>query len=291
LLQGFTNFLSRGSTAIGVAAIAIGGLVLGIKAYNMILGISKLIQLTWAAATGVATVAQKGLNLAMRANPIGIIITLVAGLVAALIWFFTKTELGQKIWAGFVEFVTRSMEKIGEFFKFLFTEFFPGLWKRMIEGFQTGWKKFTDFFLGVLEGIGQFFKNIVNSWIFIFESFVNGIISALNWLIRQANRLRIDVPSTPFNRAFTIGFNLPELSKLNLPRLADGGIVNRETLSIIGEAGPEAVVPLDKMGSMGATYNITVNAGFGSDGPQIAEQIVRLVRRYERNSGPVFARA
>jgi hypothetical protein len=41
--------------------------------------------------------------------------------------------------------------------------------------------------------------------------------------------------------------------------LATGGIVTSPTLSLIGEAGPEAVIPLSKMGSMGS--NITVNVG------------------------------
>jgi TP901 family phage tail tape measure protein len=58
----------------------------------------------WAAATNVAALAQKGLNLAMRANPIGLIITAVGLLVGALVWFFTRTEVGQKIvqaaWSG-----------------------------------------------------------------------------------------------------------------------------------------------------------------------------------------------
>lgn len=55
-------------------------------------------------ATKAAAVGQRILNLAMKANPIGIIITLIAGLVAGLVWFFTKTKVGKKIitvaWAG-----------------------------------------------------------------------------------------------------------------------------------------------------------------------------------------------
>jgi len=168
----------------------------------------------------------------------------------------------------------------------------PGIWQSMVKFFTDGWDKFKDFFFKALGAIGDFFKGIINGWIGLFENFVNGIIRGLNWVIRQANRFRINVPSTPFGPGFTIGFNLAELSNIQLPRLAEGGIVNRETLAIIGEAGPEAVIPLDKMNGMGgATYNITVNAGFGTNGPEVAEQIVRLVRRYERNSGPVFARA
>jgi hypothetical protein len=42
--------------------------------------------------------------------------------------------------------------------------------------------------------------------------------------------------------------------------LATGGIVTSPTLSLIGEAGPEAVIPLSKMGAMGGS-NITINVG------------------------------
>lgn len=72
---------------------------------------------------------------------------------------------------------------------------------------------------------------------------------------------------------------------------ANGGIVNRPTLGLVGEAGPEAIIPLNKAGSMGATYNITVNAGMGTNGAQVGEAIVNAIQRYERQSGPVFARA
>jgi len=72
---------------------------------------------------------------------------------------------------------------------------------------------------------------------------------------------------------------------------AKGGIVTGPVLGMIGEAGPEAIIPLNKARGLGGTYNITVNAGMGSDGQRIGEQIVKEIRRYERLSGPVFARA
>lgn len=76
-----------------------------------------------------------------------------------------------------------------------------------------------------------------------------------------------------------------------MPAFANGGIVNRPTVAMIGEAGPEAVVPLSRMGKSGGTYNITVNAGMGADGNAIGKQIVDAIKRYERASGPVFASA
>jgi hypothetical protein len=83
------------------------------------------------------------------------------------------------------------------------------------------------------------------------------------------------------------------LNKLaRIPAMAAGGIVTGPTLALIGEAGPEAVVPLSgRNAGMGTTYNLTVNAGMGADGAVIGREIVDAIKRYERVSGPVFASA
>jgi len=85
----------------------------------------------------------------------------------------------------------------------------------------------------------------------------------------------------------TSGFGLNRFS-----RLAKGGVVLGPTNALIGEAGPEAVVPLSKAGNFGGgTYNIVVNAGIGTNGAQVGQQIVEAIKKYERTSGQVFARA
>jgi hypothetical protein len=75
-------------------------------------------------------------------------------------------------------------------------------------------------------------------------------------------------------------------------RFAKGGIALGPTAGIIGEAGPEMVVPLSGANSvgMGGTYNITVNAGIGTNGAQVGREIVEAIRKYERSSGQVFVR-
>jgi|694.fasta_scaffold122851_1 hypothetical protein len=74
-------------------------------------------------------------------------------------------------------------------------------------------------------------------------------------------------------------------------RMAKGGIVTGPTNALIGEAGPEAVIPLSgKNAGMGSTYNITVNAGIGTNGAQVGRDIVEAIRKYERSSGQVFVR-
>jgi hypothetical protein len=67
----------------------------------------------------------------------------------------------------------------------------------------------------------------------------------------------------------------------NLPRMAAGGVVTGPTLALIGEAGPEAVVPLSRGGGMGGNViNITVT----SADPQA---VVEALRRYTRANGPL----
>ena len=67
----------------------------------------------------------------------------------------------------------------------------------------------------------------------------------------------------------------------NLPRMAAGGVVTGPTLALIGEAGPEAVIPLDRAGGMGGNVvNVTVT----SADPQA---VVEALRRYTRANGPL----
>jgi hypothetical protein len=75
-----------------------------------------------------------------------------------------------------------------------------------------------------------------------------------------------------------------------VPAMANGGIVTGPTLALIGEAGPEAVIPLDRAGGMGG-INITVNAGLVSTPDQIGQEIIQAIQKAQRRSGPVFAPA
>jgi phage-related minor tail protein len=63
--------------------------------------------------------------------------------------------------------------------------------------------------------------------------------------------------------------------------MANGGIVTSPTLAVIGEAGPEAVVPLDRMGSIGGN-NVTINVNGGD--PQA---VVDALRRYMYQNGTI----
>ena len=76
------------------------------------------------------------------------------------------------------------------------------------------------------------------------------------------------------------GFSVPQI-----PMLAEGGIVTGPTLAMIGEAGPEAVIPLNRAGGVGATYNITVQGGVGTSA-EIGRAVVDAIKAYNRQNGP-----
>lgn len=80
---------------------------------------------------------------------------------------------------------------------------------------------------------------------------------------------------------------------------ANGGRVTGGMPYLVGEMGPEIfqpgrggnIVPNDKLAGGGTSIVINVTAGMGTNGAQVGEQIVNAIKRYERTSGPVFAKA
>jgi hypothetical protein len=87
---------------------------------------------------------------------------------------------------------------------------------------------------------------------------------------------------------------------LSTMALAAGGFVQQPVNAIVGEAGPEVVMPLDRFENLLNTsnrqpsvnqYEITINAGIGSDPVTIGRYVTDAIKRYESVSGKVFASA
>jgi len=67
---------------------------------------------------------------------------------------------------------------------------------------------------------------------------------------------------------------------------ADGGVVTSPMMGLVGEAGSEAIIPLDRLGEFGGqTINITINAGMGTDPAKLGDEIVDVLTRYQRRNG------
>lgn len=118
-------------------------------------------------------------------------------------------------------------------------------------------------FTGTVDAI----KTAVNAYMGIYKGLFNAIAKAWNNTI---GRLSFKIPGWVPGIGGK-GFDVP-----NIPELANGGIVNSPTLALIGEAGPEAVVPLDRMSQMGGgPVNIYVNGG---DPNAVVEALKKYVR-------------
>jgi hypothetical protein len=108
---------------------------------------------------------------------------------------------------------------------------------------------------------------------------LNKAIDALNSLIRGAVGVSKYLgPVGAVIGATGKGFEIP-----HIPALAQGGIVQSATLALIGEAGPEAVIPLDRMDSMGGGVNITIQTGVG-DPVAIGREVKRVMDAYARRA-------
>ncbi len=161
--------------------------------------------------------------------------------------------------------------------------------KAVFEGdFSEAWNIVKDIASNMLDEGARLGENLLNgimdgleavggAIIGLGESLAGAIVDAVKWAV---NNIVID----PINSAVSAAvdtldvilgptINFPTVDSL-IPRLAEGGIVTGPTLALIGEAGPEAVVPLDGSHSMGGTNYITINVT-GVSGEEVVNAIKR----------------
>lgn len=99
---------------------------------------------------------------------------------------------------------------------------------------------------GAWEAAKKVVKDVVNGILAAVESMANGVVNAVNTMIRALNGLHFDIPEwVPVLGGKAFGFNIGEISAVHIPRLANGGITTGSTFANIGEAGREAVLPLE----------------------------------------------
>ena len=112
---------------------------------------------------------------------------------------------------------------------------------------------------------------------------LGSFMQAVNALHPNSRALRSDTPVLAARKQFPKLY--AEYKKAGLA-LAAGGIVTRPVQALLGEKGPEAIIPLGRSQGLGSTeINITVNAGMGTDGQMVGNQIVQALKQYERVNG------
>ena len=115
------------------------------------------------------------------------------------------------------------------------------------ENIKTKWSEAKEWFSTNVTGpIAEAARGFANGVIGVFEGIANGAISGVNKIITSINKISFDVPDwVPVIGGKQFGFNIPKFTAaVKLPRLAAGGVVTSPTRALIGERGPEAIVPL-----------------------------------------------
>lgn len=248
MLKSITPFITQHSDAIGKVMMVVGGLAGAVLAVNAAFKI-------WEATTKAFTIVQTALNVVLNMNPIGAVIIAVTALVAAIVLAYQHSEK--------------------------FRDIVNGAWQMVKEtvGTVVDWlKEAMDFVSNLFENAGKIIMTGFKIYFGVIKAEINGVISLVNLAIRALNNIHFTVPSwIPGLGGKSFGVSLPQI-----PMLADGGIVTKPTIAMIGEAGPEAVVPLNK--GFGSGVNVVINVHGSVVQEQdlavsVRDQIAILMRR------------
>lgn len=91
---------------------------------------------------------------------------------------------------------------------------------------QGDWQRVWDGFAEVIDGVAGVIKAIINNVIGIIEGMANAVVAAINTMIRAINTINFTVPDwIPGVGGNSVGFNIPEVNKVSIPRLADGAVI------------------------------------------------------------------
>lgn len=193
------------------------------------------------------------------------------------------------IWSG----ITSTFSGVRSFFSDMFTSAYNavrGVWSGITGFFSNAWSVVKNTFSGVVSwikstflgawssawnGVKNAFSNIANGIGNAFKAPINFIIDIINKFIEGLNHIKVPdwVPAVGGK-----GINIPKI-----PKLARGGLVSGATIAMIGEAGREAVLPLDrntgwmdelaaKIGGNGGSVNLLLQID-GKDIPFSAEVV------------------
>lgn len=230
----------------------------------------KELKTVWEAASkGGATLANasKLLTVKFLAISAAIAVAVAIGVLIYKNWDKIKAkavELGAKIsevWGNIKTGVSEAVANLVSAFQSnfpLLSAYLSGWWKSVSaawENVKAIFANIIDFVQNVFAGnwsaawdnIVAIFGNVFGMIVNLAKAPINGVISAINWVLEKINSISVTIPDwVPGVGGKTLGFNIP-----TIPALAAGGIATAPTLAQIGEGGePEAVLPLSKLAAL-----------------------------------------
>ena len=255
------------AAGIATAVAAYKAYKVAITAYNAVMAVYKVV--TAASATGTFTLAgaMTALNLPVLAVVAAIGLAVAAGILIYKNWDKIKAkavELGAKIsevWGNIKTGVSEAVANLVSAFQSnfpLLSAYLSGWWESVSaawENVKAIFANIIDFVQNVFAGnwsaawdnIVAIFGNVFGMIVNLAKAPINGVISAINWVLEKINSISVTIPDwVPGVGGKTLGFNIP-----TIPALAAGGIATAPTLAQIGEGGePEAVLPLSKLAAL-----------------------------------------
>ena len=230
----------------------------------------KELKTVWEAASkGGATLANasKLLTVKFLAISAAIAVAVAIGVLIYKNWDKIKAkavELGAKIsevWGNIKTGVSEAVANLVSAFQSnfpLLSAYLSGWWESVSaawENVKAIFANIIDFVQNVFAGnwsaawdnIVAIFGNVFGMIVNLAKAPINGVISAINWVLEKINSISVTIPDwVPGVGGKTLGFNIP-----TIPALAAGGIATAPTLAQIGEGGePEAVLPLSKLAAL-----------------------------------------
>ena len=265
ILDRIGNWISEHKPFVEDFTLVLGSFALAWGAVSLATNIGTLAMGSWSVVSGIASVATTALGTAFDflKTKTGMI-TLAIGTVIAVgvilykhwdeikakaieVWDSIKEKFNQfKEWLGNV-FITDWSQKFG-FLGDIINAYLANI-RNVFDSVKRIFGGIIDFIAGVFtgnwkrawQGVQDIFGGIMNGLQAIVKAPLNGVIGLINAAISGLNKIQlpsIDIPF--FGEVGGWGFNIGKI-----PYLAKGGIIDNPTLAMVGEAGKEAVVPLE----------------------------------------------
>ena len=259
IATGVFNFFVNNWSLIAPIIAGIAGAIL---VYKGAVTAIQIAQQAWNVIQLICTAAQWAWNVALTANPIGIIIVAIGALIAIGVALWMN-------WDSVCAWCKQAFQAVGDFFVSVGTaigDFFVGLWTGIkdtavsvwdgITGFLSGaWNTISSAATSVFTGIGNAIKNVWNGIVNAIKGAINSIISGINSMIRGAVN-GINGLINGINKVTgAVGIPaIPTFTAPQIPMLAQGGLIRTAGSVIVGEKGPELlnlpqgakVTPIDK---------------------------------------------
>jgi phage-related protein len=204
---------------------------------------------------------------------------------------------------GFALLIIMNWEKIKEMTIKIYTAIsdkIKEIWKSIIESIKTvinnivtfirdKFNSIRDTLFGIMGAIGSKIKETFNNIVTDIKNSINKVIDLVNGVISKFNGIRINIPKVEIPEVKILGFETPAFSVggqsfgvpqiPSIPRLAEGGIINKPTLAMIGEGGEsEAVIPLSKLAGLSGNNQTHIYLDGKEITRAVAPQMVDMLR-------------